>query len=46
MLNPFDGSHRLLHAWKLAFVHPVSGEKVAFEAPIPSEFVPWTEGNL
>ena len=36
----------MLHAWKLSFVHPISGEKVAFEAPVPSEFVPWTDGNL
>ena len=33
----------MLHAWKLSFVHPVSGEKMAFEASVPSEFVPWTK---
>ena len=27
-----------LHAWKLAFVHPVSGSTVRFEAPIPADF--------
>ncbi len=27
-----------LHAWKLAFDHPVSGERLAFEAPIPADF--------
>ena len=34
-----DGYARhLLHAWKLEFRHPVSGEMVAFEAPLPPEF--------
>ena len=28
----------LLHAWKLGFIHPVTGEKVEFEAPIPIDF--------
>jgi 23S rRNA pseudouridine1911/1915/1917 synthase len=28
-----------LHAWKLAFIHPRSAEKVSFEAPIPADFV-------
>jgi 23S rRNA pseudouridine1911/1915/1917 synthase len=27
-----------LHAWKLAFVHPVSGATVRFEAPMPADF--------
>jgi 23S rRNA pseudouridine1911/1915/1917 synthase len=27
-----------LHAWKLAFVHPVSGSTVRFEAPMPADF--------
>ena len=26
-----------LHAWRLAFTHPVSGEAVAFEAPVPDD---------
>ncbi len=26
-----------LHAWKLAFIHPVSGEAVAFESPLPED---------
>ena len=26
-----------LHAWKLAFVHPLSGGKMKFEAPLPDE---------
>ena len=27
-----------LHAWKLAFTHPESGKRVAFEAPLPADF--------
>ena len=26
-----------LHAHKLAFVHPMSGESLAFEAPLPRD---------
>ena len=33
-----------LHAWKLAFVHPVSGDTMAFEAPLPPDFVNLLEG--
>ncbi len=34
----------LLHAWKLAFDHPVTGQRLTFTAPIPAEFAPWAEG--
>jgi 23S rRNA pseudouridine1911/1915/1917 synthase len=27
-----------LHAWKLAFVHPVSGETLRYESPLPADF--------
>jgi 23S rRNA pseudouridine1911/1915/1917 synthase len=31
--------HRqMLHAWKLGFSHPRSGERVTFESPIPADF--------
>ncbi len=37
------GARRLprqaLHAWRLAFIHPGSGRRVAFEAPPPADFV-------
>jgi 23S rRNA pseudouridine1911/1915/1917 synthase len=26
-----------LHAWRVAFTHPVTGERVAIEAPVPSD---------
>ncbi|HVJ45193.1 MAG TPA: RluA family pseudouridine synthase [Luteolibacter sp.] len=32
----------MLHAWRLAFNHPVTGKPLRFESPIPSEFEPWT----
>jgi 23S rRNA pseudouridine1911/1915/1917 synthase len=28
-----------LHAWRLAFTHPASGERVQFEAPLPADLV-------
>lgn len=31
----------MLHAWRLSFNHPVTGKRLSFEAPIPSEYTPW-----
>lgn len=31
----------MLHAWKLAFAHPITGVALDFAAPIPAEFAPW-----
>jgi len=28
----------MLHAWKLSFLHPWSGQRVDFKAPLPGEF--------
>ncbi len=28
---------QFLHAYQLSFVHPTSGEKVEFEAPLPPD---------
>lgn len=33
----------MLHAWRLGFTHPVSGERVDFESPIPPEYTPWIQ---
>jgi 23S rRNA pseudouridine1911/1915/1917 synthase len=30
---------QMLHAWKLAFSHPRTGEPVSFQSPIPADFV-------
>ena len=31
----------LLHAWRLSFVHPSSGRRMSFEAPLASDFPEW-----
>lgn len=31
-----DWPHQLLHAWVLGFTHPITQEKIRFEAPLPS----------
>ena len=31
----------MLHAWKLAFTHPITGQALSFEAKVPPEFAPW-----
>ena len=37
----------MLHAWQLVIDHPSSGERMAFQAPIPSQYKPWTkDANL
>lgn len=37
--NPLWGMQRqALHAFRLAFSHPVTGEALAFEAPVPPDF--------
>ena len=33
----------MLHAWRLTLDHPVSGERLKFEAPIPPEYTPWLQ---
>jgi 23S rRNA pseudouridine1911/1915/1917 synthase len=33
-----DFPRQMLHAWKLAFTHPRSGEEMSFEAPLPPDF--------
>lgn len=32
-------NHQLLHAWKLAFDHPRTGERLSFERPPPEDFM-------
>lgn len=37
-------SRQLLHAHRLAFLHPLSGEPLAFQAPLPQDFFPlWSQ---
>lgn len=35
----FDLNGQLLHAWRLEFTHPVSGERLVFTAPLPEYFI-------
>lgn len=34
----------MLHAWRLSFEHPVTKQRLSFEAPVPTEFIQWTTG--
>jgi 23S rRNA pseudouridine1911/1915/1917 synthase len=34
-----DFPRQMLHAWKLAFAHPRTGESLNFQSPIPPDFV-------
>jgi 23S rRNA pseudouridine1911/1915/1917 synthase len=36
--GPRAFARQALHAWKLAFIHPKSGQPVRFEAPLPQDF--------
>lgn len=31
----------MLHAWRLSFDHPLSGERMKFQAEVPPEYTPW-----
>ena len=35
-----------LHAWKLAFEHPVDKKKVIFCAPVPPDFPAWASAAI
>jgi 23S rRNA pseudouridine1911/1915/1917 synthase len=32
-------SRQMLHAWRIAFTHPATGEKLHLEAPIPEDML-------
>jgi 23S rRNA pseudouridine1911/1915/1917 synthase len=36
--QPGEPPRPLLHAWQLRFRHPVTGDEVRFEAPLPTDF--------
>jgi 23S rRNA pseudouridine1911/1915/1917 synthase len=36
-LRPIEFGRQALHAYRLAFAHPVSGEALRFEAPLPAD---------
>ncbi|MDJ0973875.1 MAG: RluA family pseudouridine synthase [Planctomycetota bacterium] len=33
-----DAGRLLLHAWRIAFAHPVTGEALSIEAPVPADY--------
>ena len=35
---PFSCERQMLHAWKLAIPHPITGERTIFTAPTPADF--------
>jgi 23S rRNA pseudouridine1911/1915/1917 synthase len=38
-LRPIEFARQALHAYRLAFAHPVSGKALRFEAPIPADLI-------
>ena len=37
--NPFGVTGQMLHSSRLEFVHPITGEEMKLEAPLPEYFV-------
>ena len=37
-LTRYAASRQMLHAFKLTFSHPITGEEMVFEAPLPDDF--------
>lgn len=33
----------MLHAWRLGFDHPATGERIEVQAPVPPEYRPWMD---
>jgi RluA family pseudouridine synthase len=36
---PVSSKRNMLHAWTLAFPHPITGEPISVEAPLPGDFL-------
>ena len=36
---PYPAKRQMLHAWRLAFRHPVTGDSMKIEAPLPDDFM-------
>jgi 23S rRNA pseudouridine1911/1915/1917 synthase len=41
--RPDEPSRPMLHAWRLRFMHPRTGEEMSFEAEPPADFVTYIE---
>lgn len=39
--QPMPSTRLMLHAWRLAFEHPIKMQPMSFEAKIPVEYQPW-----
>lgn len=39
----FGLERQMLHAWRLSFKHPISGQPMQFEAPLPQDILLWAE---
>jgi 23S rRNA pseudouridine1911/1915/1917 synthase len=37
-LTGFQAARQMLHAWHLSFIHPRTGKRMRFEAPLPPDF--------
>ncbi|HUQ85939.1 MAG TPA: RluA family pseudouridine synthase [Vicinamibacterales bacterium] len=37
--DPGPANRNMLHAWTLAFPHPITGNKISVEAPLPNDFL-------
>jgi 23S rRNA pseudouridine1911/1915/1917 synthase len=42
-LRPIDFPRQALHAYRLAFQHPVTGEPLSFESPLPADMIELTK---
>ena len=39
--QPIPSTRLMLHAWRLAFEHPITTMPMAFESKVPDEYQPW-----
>lgn len=42
-LQKLGGKRMFLHAWKLRFAHPVLGQEVQLQAPLPPDLLHWAD---
>ncbi len=43
--QPQQPGRLMLHAWQLVIDHPKTGERMAFQAEIPEDYLPWTSAS-
>jgi len=42
--RPIQPARQMLHAWRLGFVHPIRGDRMVLESPVPSDMAGLIEG--